>query len=509
MGCPQNSSTSSMALHTTSLSPNSFFLSLTSTSICNPLQPFCALLDSGLSHSFVNEAFAVENKLKFSYLLNPIPLKMFDGSTPSNVSKKVWMPITFSTGEMHHLELFVTSLDENYSLVLGYDWLARHNLSIDWTETKIMFREPKTPKEKLASGEKIDIRMVSTLTMTKLCKDPGTPAFVISMADLIPSQVTATDTLDSILAEYRDFRNIFSGEKVGTLAPHRPYDLQINVEEGAKPIHRPIYSLSPPELVALQEFLKEHTKSGFIRPSKSPWGSPVLFVKKKDGSLCLCMDFPALNRVTEKDRYPLPLISDLLMSPAPARIYSKIDLKHAYHLVRITEGDEPKTAFRTHYSSYEWRVMPFRLSNAPVAFQRFINEVLGDLMDVCMVGYLDDILVYSDSLEDHRNHVWEVLQHLCKAGLYTNLKKCKFHMDTVEYLGFILSPKGLQMDPTKVSAIQDWPEPRKVRDVQAFLGFANFYQTFIHDYLEMTRPLNHLCKKAIPWHFAAEEGKAF
>ena len=124
--------------------------------------------------------------------------------------------------------------------------------------------------------------------------------------------------------------------------------------------------------------------------------------------------------------------------------------------------------------------MPFRLSNTPAAFQRFINEVLRDLMDVCTVGYLDDILVYSDSLEDHQNHVQEVLWCLCKAGLYANLKKCKFHTDTVEYLGFILSPKGLQMDPTKVSTIQDWPEPQKVQDVQAFLGFANFYQRFIH-----------------------------
>src|SRR5260370_19501289 len=175
MGCPRNNSTSSVALHTSSLSPNSFFLSLTSTSIRNPLRPFRALLDSGLSHSFVNEAFAVENKLKFSYLPNPIPLKMFDGSTPLNVSKKVQMLITFSTGETHHLELFVTSLDENYSLVLGYDWLARHNLSIDWIETKITFRELKNPKGKLASGRKIDIHMVSALMITKLCKDLATP----------------------------------------------------------------------------------------------------------------------------------------------------------------------------------------------------------------------------------------------------------------------------------------------------------------------------------------------
>src|SRR5260221_1971308 len=251
MGCPRNNSASSMALHTSSLSPNSFFLSLTSTSVRNPLRPFCTLLDSGSSHSFVNEAFVMNNRLKFSYLPNPIPLKMFDGSTPSNVSKKVRMPITFSTGEMHHLEFFITNLDENYSLVLGYDWLARHNLNIDWTETKITFREPKNPKKEPASGGKIDIRMVSTVTMTKLCKDLGTPTFVISMTDLNPLQATATEILDSILAKYHEFRNVFSGEKAGTLAPHRPYDLQINVEEGATPVHRPIYSLSPPELAAL------------------------------------------------------------------------------------------------------------------------------------------------------------------------------------------------------------------------------------------------------------------
>src|SRR5260221_6034794 len=263
-------------------------------------------------------------------------------------------------------------------------------------ETKITFREPKNPKKEPASSRKIDICMVSAVTMTKLCKDPGTTTFVISTTDLNLSQVAATEILDSILAEYHKFHDVFSGEKAGTLAPHRPYDLQINVEEGAKPVHGPIYSLSPPELAALREFLEEHARNGFIHPSKSPWGSPILFVKKKDGSLHLCVDFRALNRVTEKDRYPLPLISDLLMSPAPTRIYSKIDLKHAYHLVHIAEGDEPKTAFCTCYGSYEWQVMPFGFSNVPVAFQRFINEVLRDLMDVCMVGYLDNILIYSD-----------------------------------------------------------------------------------------------------------------
>src|SRR5258705_1550303 len=227
--------------------------------------------------------------------------------------------------------------------------------------------------------------------------------------DWLKAKATSTaqpeDTLSRVPQEYHEFCNVFSGEKPNALAPHQLYDLKINLEEGAKPFHRPIYSLSPPELTALREFLEENVQNGFIHPSKSPWGSPVLFVKKKDGSLHLCVDFHALNRVTEKDHYPLPLIPDLLNSLVLARIYSKIDLKHAYHLVQIAEGDKPKTTFRMRYGSYEWRVMPFGLTNAPAVFQRFINEVLGNLLDVCAVGYIDDILIYLDSVEQHQDHI--------------------------------------------------------------------------------------------------------
>ena len=181
------------------------------------------------------------------------------------------------------------------------------------------------------------------------------------------------------------------------------------------------------DVTTLREFIDENTRTGLIRPSKSPCGAPVLFVKKKDGSLRLCVDYWGLNRITHKDRYPIPLIMDLLDAPIKARVYSKIDLRSAYHLVRIVEGDKWKTIFRTHYSLYEWLVMPFGLSNAPSAFQRFMNELFSDLLDVCVVIYLDDILIYSDNISEHKKHIKEILRRLRANDLYASSSKCVFH----------------------------------------------------------------------------------
>ena len=194
-----------------------------------------------------------------------------------------------------------------------------------------------------------------------------------------------------------------------TLALHHKYDLRIDLEEGASPPLGAVYSLSQTELGALQMFIDEHLSYSFMKQSTSAHGAPVLFVHKKDGSLHLCIDYRGLNKLTKKDRYPLPLISDLLNSPSKAKIYSKIDLCHTYHLVRIAEGDEWKTVFCMRYGSFKWNVMPFSLTNAPAAFQRFVNSILVDLLDVCVVIYLDDILIYSQDLKSHQEHVHEVL----------------------------------------------------------------------------------------------------
>jgi len=267
--------------------------------------------------------------------------------------------------------------------------------------------------------------------------------------------------------------------------------------------------LSKFEQEALKKFIDENLTNGFIRSMSSPHGAPVLFVKKKDGSLRLCVDFCGLNKITKKDRYSLPLISDLLDSLCKAHIYTKIDLRHVYHLVCIAEGDKWKTAFWTRYGAFEWSVMPFGLTNAPAAFQRFMNDSFSDLLDVCIVVYLDDILIYSNDITQHRKHIKEVLKRLQKAGLYAKAEKCEFHSDSIKYLGYVLSLSGLTMSDAKVKTIQEWPEPKKVKDIQSFLGFANFYRRFIFNYSDIVIPLTHLTRKDTPWNFDENCRKAF
>src|ERR1700723_1542200 len=328
---------------------------------------------------------------------------------------------------------------------------------------------------------KINIPLINAAAFLWACSLPGSQQFSLNLADIEVSSHSASTSklpdpvdLSNVPEEYHEFADVFDKAKAQTLAPHRPYDLKINLEEGYTPPLRQVYSLSQTGLKALQEFLDENLAVGFISSTRSLHGAPVLFVKKKDGGLRLCVDFRGLNKITKKDRYPLPLITDLLDSPGKAKIYTKIDLQHAYHLVRIAKGDEWKMAFWTRYRSFEWKVMPFGLTNAPAAFQHFMNDIFADMVDICVIIYLDDILVYSDNIDQHRTHVHEVLRWLRKNGLYAGAHKCSFHQDTMEYLGYILSPSGLTMDPAKVQTIQDWPEPCKIKEIQSFLGFTNF-----------------------------------
>ena len=393
-----------------------------------------------------------------------------------------------------NLDFYITLLDSSYSLVLGYNWLAWHNPLIDWVNELINFclslqenlapsciaantplASPSfldTPLQSLDSAVSIpasktsvsisgrpNIAIIGAAAFLRASKLPGSHNFELCLrsSDIQANSAKLAETpdLSNVPSKYHEFADVFSKTKAEVLTPHQPYDLKINLEEGAQPLVGPIYSLSASEQEALKEFIEKNLNTGFIQPTSSPHGTPVLFVKKKDGSLHLCVDFRGLNRISKKDRYPLPLISDLLDSPRKARVYSKIDLRHAYHLVHIADGDEWKTAFRTCYGLFEWSVMPFGLTNAPVAFQQFINNIFSDLLDIYVMIYLDNILIYSNNMSEHHWHIKEVLKYLYKAGLYAKVEKYKFHSESVEYLEYILSPSGLTMSDDKVKIIQD------------------------------------------------------
>ncbi|KAJ1603647.1 hypothetical protein NDA14_000882 [Ustilago hordei] len=248
------------------------------------------------------------------------------------------------------------------------------------------------------------------------------------------------------------------------------------------------------EMSELRRYLDENLEKGFIRPSKSPARSPVLFVPKKDGGLRLCVDYRGLNEITVKNRAPLPLIEEQLFLLRKARIYTKLDLRAAYNLIRIAKGDEWKTAFGTQLGLYEYLVMPFGLANAPAHFQSFINDIFRDIIGVYVVVYLDDFLIFSDTEEVHVKHVTKVLTRLRSNRLFAKLSKCEFHTKTVEFLGYIIKPTGIEMDPEKVRTVKEWPMPESIHDIQRFLGFANFYRRFIAHFARIAKPLTALVK---------------
>ena len=325
------------------------------------------------------------------------------------------------------------------------------------------------------------------------------PSLAIHSINILPVKNPSDELvkLKGLVPEvYHDFLDLFLESAVETLPPHRPYDHKIRLKEGFQPPFGPLYSMSKVELDALKLWLDENLQKGFIRPSSSPAAAPVLFVKKKDGSLRMCVDYRGLNEGTIKNRYPLPLIQETLGQLQQARFFTTLDVRGAYNLIRIAEGDEWKTAFRTRYGLFESLVMPFGLTNAPADFQHYINDVLRPFLDRFCTAYLDDILIFSNTLEEHKTHIRQVLTALSSAGLALKPEKCEFHKTSVQYLGLIITTKGLKMDPSKVSTVADWPRPENVKDVQAFLGFANFYRRFIKRFLAIARPVINLISRA-------------
>ena len=309
--------------------------------------------------------------------------------------------------------------------------------------------------------------------------------------------------------QYHEYLDVFSRKEADTLPPHRPYDHAIKLKEGQQPPSSTLYGMSRDEILELRRYLDENLAKGFIRASRSHAASPVLFVKKPGGGLRFCVDYRGLNALTVKNRYPLPLISETLNRLSRAKIFTKLDIISAFNRLRIREGDEELTAFRTRFGLFEYLVMPFGLCNGPASFQHYINDTLREYLDDICTAYLDDILIYSDIELEHEIHVKRILAKLREAGLQADITKCDFHVKEVTYLGLIVTTKGVKMDPKKVDTVVNWPQPANVKDIQSFLGFANFYRRFIYGFSKLASPLTALTKKGTPFEWSDKCQAAF
>ncbi|UTT88941.1 hypothetical protein NDA17_004338 [Ustilago hordei] len=427
----------------------------------------------------------------------------------------------------HNLGVVEASVADtaDYDLILGFTELRRLKPTIQWDTGQLEFktqeqdRPPRRPPEAARAGDLTMRRptlhgneFVSAERILRAALEDGPIGFMlleeppsslpafgfvptgadkgVEMEVGVDKVVTAAD----IPKPYQHLRDVFDKVEADKLPHHTEHDLHLKLIEGGKPPQGPLYLKGPKEMSELRRYLDENLEKGFIRPSKSLARSPVLFVPKKDGGLRLCVDYRGLNEITVKNRAPLPLIEEQLFLLRKARIYTKLDLRAAYNLIRIAKGDEWKTAFGTQLGLYEYLVMPFGLANAPAHFQSFINDIFRDIIGVYVVVYLDDFLIFSDTEEVHVKHVTEVLTRLRSNRLFAKLSKCEFHTKTVEFLGYIIKPTGIEMDPEKVRTVKEWPMPESIHDIQRFLGFANFYRRFIAHFARIAKPLTALVK---------------
>ncbi|KAL6362465.1 hypothetical protein LRP88_03747 [Fusarium phalaenopsidis] len=486
-------------------------------------------LDSGAEQNYFDPTTANRLRLPWRYKQTPYSVVNLEGT-----------PFDYNNGiidsEIDHLKVFVEGKNQGISfdvvpnkqhdLVLGYPWLQRFNPHFDWKTGQVLSFNDETPSTANDDSE-YDTRSQTSTEGTgearqRPTRDTSPPTgtrhkhqkgrkrqrqrmiarvmqqFHELEKDLAPQKKPQDnpeeeERLKNIPWQYRIYKKLFAEELETGLPEHTHYDLEIEFIDGKQPGFSKLYPLNEAQLPE----------------SKSSVGYPVMFVPKKNGKLRLCVDFRMLNAITVKDRTPLPLISELKDRLFGMKYFTALDLKGAYNLIRIKEGHEWKTAFRTKYGLFEYLVMPFGLTNAPAAFQRMINNVLREHLDIFVVCYLDDILIFSKTEEEHTEHVHKVLQTLQDAKLLVEPEKSKFHAPEVEFLGHIISHNEIRMDPKKVSAVKEWEEPTNVKEVQAFLGFANYYRKFLKAFGRIAAPLTELTKKDKTFVFGNKAKDAF
>ncbi|GJR56010.1 putative nucleotidyltransferase, ribonuclease H [Tanacetum coccineum] len=393
----------------------------------------------------------------------------------------------------------------SFDVIVGMDWLAKYHAVIDCAE-KIV-RIPWGNETLIVHGDGSSRGNETRLNIISCTK---THKYLLKGHHVFLAHVTTKEIEDKSgekrledVPIVRDFPEVFP-EDLSGLPPTRQVEFQIDLVPGAAPVARAPYRLAPSKMKELSEQLQELSDKGFIRPSSSPWGAPVLFVKKKDGSFRMCIDYRELNKLTVKNRYPLPRIDDLFDQLQGSSVYSKIDLRSGYHQLRVREEDIPKTAFRTRYGHYEFQVMPFGLTNAPAVFMDLMNRVCKPYLDKFVIVFIDDILIYSKDKKEHEEHLKAILELLKKEELYAKFSKCEFWIPKVQFLGHVIDCQGIHVDPAKIESIKDWASPKTPTEIRQFLGLAGYYRRFIEGFSKIAKPMTKLTQKKVAFEWGAE-----
>ncbi|GJS78388.1 reverse transcriptase domain-containing protein [Tanacetum coccineum] len=441
----------------------------------------CILFDSGAEKSFVSSAFTPFIDIAPTALNTSYEVELADGKVVSTNTVLRGCTLVL-LNHVFKIDLLPTRLG-SFDVIVGMDWLSYHRAVIDCYE--------KIVRIPLPNGEILEVQG------ERPEKDLGSLACI--KAD--------EKKLDDIRI-VRDFPEVFPDDLLGL--PHvREVEFRIDLIPGASPVVRSPYRLAPSEMLELSNQLKELQEKGFIRPSHSPWGAPVLFVKKKDGSMRMCIDYRELNKLTIKNRYPLPRIDDLFDQLQGACCFSKIDLRSGYHQLRVREEDIPKTAFRTRYGHFEFTVMPFGMTNAPAIFMDLMNRVCKPYLDKFVIVFIDDILIYSKSEEEHEVHLKTILDLLKTEMLYAKFSKCEFWLKEVQFLGHVVNRDGIHVDPSKVESVKNWKTPESPTEIRSFLGLAGYYRRFIENFSKIAKPLTLLTQKNKAYVWGDKQEEAF
>ncbi|KAJ9555712.1 hypothetical protein OSB04_010326 [Centaurea solstitialis] len=441
-------------------------------------KPALVLFDSGATCSFVSSAFCKDFRLERGKLASPLAIDI--AAEEVRVCEDVYRGCTIVIHGVPFCIALIPTPMNGIDVIVGVDWMFRNHGTVVCAEQLVRIQDPSGGELVVYGKGRRDRLAFCSVAKARRWLQRGYTGY---LAYAVTSQAEDRKLSVADVPVVSEFPDVFPEDLPG-IPPDRQVEFGIDVMPGAAPVARAPYRLAPPELQEL--------------------ASP-----KKDGSHRMCIDYREFNKVTIKNRYPLPRIDDLFDQLQGATWFSKIDLRSGYHQLKVKEADVHKTAFRTRYGHYEFLVMPFGLTNAPTAFMDLMNRVCRPMLDRSVIVFIDDILIYSKTKEEHVTHLREVLEVLRRERLYAKFSKCAFWLQEVQFLGHLVNREGIKVDPAKIEAVMSWEVPKTPSEIRSFLGLAGYYRRFIQDFSRIAVPLTRLTKKSEPYVWGPDQQAAF